>query len=234
MGRHTNTAWEGNTASVGNAFVTEGLTELRKKLDQMLASNPDMEKKIKQIIRKALAAARKRVSSEVASAMSSDPRHAYKAVRTAVYRRILGGNLNILGNKRRGTASSYQPTRTLKSGQRGGNRMSRSERTMRMESYEGADRGFILRFLNAGAKVGGGRRQMSHFHSDPHRGQVNRGAQGGDLSRYGNRSNVNTGNRGSISPRNFFKGASEQAIAGPAMEIIEQEVDRLIMEAFGA
>ena len=100
MARTYNSGWRDwfntNSANVGNAFVLEGMTELSQKLDRLQAKNPEMEKKIKGIISKALSAAKKNVSDNVRAMIESDPRGAYKAVRRTVYRRILGGNLNIL------------------------------------------------------------------------------------------------------------------------------------------
>jgi hypothetical protein len=58
--------------------------------------------------------------------------------------------VNILNKKRAGSPSNYEPTHTLRPGQRGGNRRPRSERTKRLQGYMGSDRGFVLRFLNAG------------------------------------------------------------------------------------
>ena len=82
----------------------------------------------------------------------NDPRQSRRAIRTTVYEKILGGNINIL-RKRRASApkpGAYTPTRTLQPGQRGGNRRRRTQRTIDLMSYQGADRGFVLRFLNAG------------------------------------------------------------------------------------
>ena len=196
--------WMGHSVDVSNNFVIEGLVEQMQQLDQLLASNPDMEKRMQNVIRKVLLKAQSEMRKDIHGDLNNDPRNAYMAVRKAVYRRILGGNINILQKRRRGSPSDYTPTRTLKSGQRGGNRSARSERTMRMDSYSADDRGFILRFLNGGARKGGGNRKMGSFESDEHRSQVNRGSQGGDLSKYGSLSRVNTGNRGAISPRNIF------------------------------
>jgi hypothetical protein len=214
----------------GNAFVVEGLTELAKKLDQLQVNNPEMEKKIQKIIAKGLQMVRKNVSDAMRAKMDSDPREAYKAVRRTVYRRILGGNVNILQNKRAGDRSTYQPTRTMKSGQRGGNRRLRSERTLALESYSGRDRGFILRFLEGGARKGGGRRQERGFRNDPHRDQVKRGSQGGDISKYGK--TTNTGSRGSISARHVFSGVAEHGMSN-AIAFIEREIDKLIQQEFG-
>ena len=68
-----------------------------------------------------------------------------------VYRQLLGGNINIL-RKTRATAgaSTYTPTRTLKPGQRGGNRRPRSPRTEQVDSYFGRDRAWILRIISSG------------------------------------------------------------------------------------
>ena len=138
----------------GNAVQTEGFVEQRKELEQLLMTNPAMEKAVQDIMRKVLSAARSKMTAAARSAMKSDPRDAYKAVRTMVYRQILGGNINILNKKKAGNASgSYQPTRTLRPGQRGGNRRLRSRRTEQVDSYMGSDRGFILRFVNNGTDV---------------------------------------------------------------------------------
>ena len=186
-------------ANISNNFIVEGLTEQMQQLDHLLATNPEMEEKMRRVISKVLIKAQSKMRKDVGTDLPNDPRNAAKAVRKAVYRQILGGNINIL-RKRRATEgeSSYTPTRTLKSGQRGGNRRLRSERTMRMEAYNASDRGFILYWLNSGTKG----RSMRKYQSDPHRGNVKRGSQGGDVNKYGK--TVNTGSRGSIKARNIF------------------------------
>lgn len=198
---YNNIWWQENhvEANISQNFMVEGLTEQMQQLDRLLATNPEMEAKMRRVISKVLIKAQRKMRKDVGTDLPNDPRNAAKAVRKAVYRQILGGNINIL-RKRRATegASSYTPTRTLKSGQRGGNRRLRSERTMRMEAYNASDRGFILYWLNSGTKG----RTMGKYQSDPHRGNVNRGLQGGDVSKYGK--TVNTGSRGSISARNIF------------------------------
>ena len=220
MARTYNSGWREwfntKSADINGNFVVEGLQEQMKQLDALLASNPEMEKKMRRVISKVIIKAQKWTQKEIASDLPNDPRHAAKAVRKAVYRRILGGNINIL-RKSRATegASSYTPTRTLKSGQRGGNRRLRSERTHRMDSYNASDRGFILYWLNSGT----GNRQERGFRNDPHRSQVKRGSQGGDVNKYGK--TVNTGARGNIAPRNVF--ASNIIALG---EFIDQELNR--------
>jgi len=224
-----NKDWYGKTASVNSAFSVEGLHELSQKLDNMLAKNPAMEKKIQKVIGKFLSEARKYASKEVQSVLDNDPRKAYKAVRRTVYRSILGGNLNILRKKRAGAAGTYEKPRTLRPGQRGGNRMKRSERTQRLEGYEGDDRGFILRFFEGGARKGGGNRRLRSFRRDNHRAQVKKGSQGGDTNKYGK--TVNTGYRGHIGASNFFGQIANDAF-NRSMYQLEQLIDDLLSEEF--
>ena len=218
------------SVDINHSFEVTGLAELSKKLDALLMKDPKMEKKIQHIIGRALKKAEKRMESYVGSnVLSNDPRHAAKAIRYTVYRRILGGNLNILHGKQRGAATGYTPERHPSSG-RGGNRKARSERTIRMEGYEGADRSFILRFQNSGARVGGGNRSLGGFRTDEHRAKVKRGSQGGNVNKYGK--TVNTGSRGRIAARNWFGNISDHYMQEVAATI-EAEVDKAISEVFG-
>lgn len=137
-------------ARISGDIYTEGFVELQKDLDKLLLSNPEMEKKVQDIVRKVLVQVRANMTQEARSAMQDDPRKANRAVRSMVYRQILGGQVNILNKKKAGAAGDYEPTRTLRTGQRGGNRRPRSERTKRLQGYMGSDRGFVLRFINAG------------------------------------------------------------------------------------
>ena len=217
-------------ADVNTTFKVTGLQELSKKLDSLLLTDPTMEKQIKHIIGKALKHMQTLMSKKAADAMLSDPRNAAKAVRYTVYRRILGGNVNILRRKKAsGKSSGYVPERHPSSG-RGGNRMQRTERTIRMDGYEGVDRGFILRFLESGARKDGGRRQIRYFTYDDHRAMIKRGSQGGNISKYGNISTINTGNRGNVTARHWF--GSQAGGMSDVAEGIEREIDHLIAETF--
>lgn len=125
--------------------------ESNVKLEQFMLSNPDMTKKVQAIIRKVVKQARAEVSARAQSAIPNDPRHAAKAVRSSVYKALLGGQVNILNPRHAsGSISTYEKVRTLRPGQVGGNRIPRSQRTAQMDSYMGADRAFILRWLNSG------------------------------------------------------------------------------------
>lgn len=211
-------------ANITDNFQTEGFVEQRKELEKLMMSNPAMEKKVQGLIRKVLNEVRKNIGAAAKDEMKSDPRQAYKAVRTAVYKRILGGNVNILQKRRGGggAGGAYTPTRTLKSGQRGGNRRERSERTMKLESYTGSDRGFVLRFLNAGTQD-----RVVRFNPNSAREHVHRGSQGGDRNKYGK--TINTGYRGRITPRNFFGNRSHQEMEKAAQNL-ERMIDELIQK----
>lgn len=209
---------------ISDAFDVEGFVEQRKELDRLLMSNPAMEKKVQGLIRKVLAAVKKSLGQAASEKMKSDPRKAYKGIRTLIYKRILGGNVNIL-NKKRATDKKieYKPTRTLRSGQRGGNRRARSERTKNLESYYGSDRGFILRFLNNGT-----RDRYIDFTPDENREHVHRGSQGGNLKKYGK--TINTGRRGNISARNWFGPRSQKEMENAAAYLTKL-IDELIKQS---
>ena len=144
-------------ADISGAFEVDGIVRQKQELESLLMSNPQMEKKVQELIRKVLLVARKEISTAASGKIKSDPRQAYKAVKSAVYRRILGGNISILNKRKAGKRGPVPPvvhqleTRVNSKGNhRGGNRMPRSRRTEDLLTYQGADRGFILRFLNAG------------------------------------------------------------------------------------
>jgi hypothetical protein len=187
-------------ADISGAFEVDGLVKQREELERLLMSNPEMEKKVQGLIRKVLLQARKTISGDISAKMKNDPRQAYKAVKSAVYRRILGGNVSLLNKRRAGKRGPVPPvvhkletTTNSKGNHRGGNRMPRSRRTEDLLTYQGADRGFILRFLNAGT---------------------------GDRE-------SRVGNRGHISPRNFFANSSHNAMQ-KAAEQLDTLIDELI------
>ena len=188
-------------ADINGAFEVDGLVKQKQELESLMMSNPEMEKRVQKLIRQVLLAARRIVSNDAKGAMKSDPRQAYKAVKSAVYMRILGGSISILNRKNAKGGGSYEPPRKGTSDPfgRGGNRVPRSQRTQQVMSYQGADRAFILRFLNAGTDV------------------RDAGTRGGRLS----------GNRGRIEPRNFFATSSQKAME-QAAEQLDRLIEELI------
>jgi len=212
---------EGYMADFGNIEV-DGFVEQRKELEKLMMSNPAMEKKVQGLIRKVLMEARKEIGSGI-KFKHGDPRQAYKAVKTAVYRQILGGSVSILNKRRAGAKSSdYEPQRTLRAGRRGGNRRPRSQRTQQIMNYAGSERAFVLRFLNEGTQG-----RSIEFRYDAARENVKRGSQGGDLKKYGK--TTNTGRRGNIAPRNFFGQLAPSAME-KAAENLTKLIDNLIQE----
>jgi hypothetical protein len=118
----------------------------------LFVDNPDTRKRIRKIIREELKDAAKRLREDAKYEMDEDPRKAFLAVKSSIYRKILGGNVSILNPRKAG--ARYQLVRPRKLDQNprqhGGNRRKRSERTNTIDSYFGKDRAFILRFVNNG------------------------------------------------------------------------------------
>ena len=204
---------------IQNGTITiTGLSEFEEKLKQLRTDNPGFDKRLRGVIRKILGHARANLRKDAASGlqMESDPRHAYKAVRYAVYKRLFGGQVNILPTRRAGAETGYRPARTLTPGQRGGNRRLRTSRNL--DKYEGVDRGFILRWLNNGMTKTNPRVIKNFTENDRRK-----------VDKWNN--HPNTGNRGAIAARNWFGQASLselQAVAGEMQELI----DKIIKEEF--
>ena len=205
-------------ADITGQFEVDGLVKQRKELEQMLSSNPDMEKRLQKLIRKVLMQARKFIMDGI-KFDHGDPRQARKAVKTAVYRRILGGSVSLLNKRRAGAAGSYEPPRKGSTG-RGGNRRQRSRDTQRMMGYQGSDRAFVLRFLNQGTSG----RNIENFATNPKR------EEWPSVKKWSK--HPNTGNRGSIAARNFFSTSSHQALQQAAAEL-DKLIDEMIKKEFG-
>ena len=183
-------------------FDFEGFATISENFQKLLTSDAEMEKRIRELIGEELKVARAQVAATARNEIKSDPRQAWRAVRHSVYKKILGGQVNILA-KKRGTASmtSYSPTRKLERNphQRGGNRLPRSENEWRhnWDKYEGSSRGFILRVLDSGT-------------TNRHNGW---------------------GNRGSIAPRHWFGNAGSNAMDAAAQRLADILDDEIIKQA---
>lgn len=161
--------------------------EQKRVLEQALSTNPKTQKALQKLINQVLKEVRPQVVAAVRNSLGSDPRGAAHGVRRIVYKKLLGGNLNILNMKKKaGEQTSYEPPRKLQPGQRGGNRVPRGKRTNTVMHYGPHDRGWILRIINSGT-INGDRTA---------------GTRGGRL----------IGNRGSITARNFFTGAAQPSL----------------------
>lgn len=178
----------------------------RQNLEAAISTNPKVQKLIRANIRNELYAARKQLISTVP--FKEDPRETARAIRTSVYKNILGGNINILQSKKaHGGSNGYSPPRKLVPGQRGGNRMKRSVRTKNIQEYSPLDRGFILRFVNSGTEdryAGHGRMPKSKSQSIRQEWVMKVNGRGF---------------RGAIAKRNWFASAAENALGEAAQKI---------------
>ena len=119
-------------------------------IEQLLTTNPNTEKALQKLIRKAIKEARAETASKI-KFKNGDPHHAAQSIRTTVYKKILGANINIYNSRRAHGSIDYTPQRKERPPHaRGGNRRKRSAETQRILSYGPLDRGFILRFVNSG------------------------------------------------------------------------------------
>ena len=189
---------------IGFEFNDTIILEQQRVLEAALSTNPKTQKALQKLIRKALMEVRPELVSAARGAMGSDPRGAAQGIRTSVYKKILGGNVNILNmRKKAGTPTTYEPPRKLQPHQRGGNRVPRGKRTDTVMHYGPHDRQWILRFINSGTSE-----RMA-------------GTRGGRLS----------GNRGSIAARNFFGSAASSALAKAAdnlATLIDTELEAIL------
>ena len=190
------------------------LTNQADNLKAAMSTDPKMRKVIQQHIREALFEARRQMMGD-APFDNGDPRHAARSIRTSVYEKVLGGNINILTGKKAHGAVNYEPPRkgTRDPMGRGGNRRKRSERTKQVMSYGPLDRGWILRLVNSGTKtrvigfrntVKGNRARYERAVTRIHRGEK-----------------LRTGNRGAIAPRNWFMTSAENALGNAAQMIAD-------------
>ena len=137
--------------------VDESVVELNvKNIENMMTDNPELRQRLQEAISKDVWAARQSVVRNMASVFDNgDPAQARRAVRNIVYEKVLGANLNIL-NMKQGTASwrvrQVERKGTSDPKGRGGNRLKRNIKTIRMHGYEGKARGMILRWVNSGNK----------------------------------------------------------------------------------
>ncbi len=193
----------------GLEFNDQVVMQQNRVLEQALSTNPQTQAALRKLINQALIEARANAVKNL-TFQNGDPRHSAEAIRRAVYKKILGGNLNIY-NRRRGSAkggATYEPPRNPSP--RGGNRMRRSQATQRMMSYAPVERGMVLRWVNAGTQdryAGHGRNGTSKLAQIAFAESIKK-----------------RGNRGSISARNFFTGAADPALT-QATETLSRLID---------
>ena len=197
------------------------ILESKKALEAALSGNPKTEKVLRNIIRKYIMIARAQVVNSI-HFLNGDPRGTRNAVRTAVYKKVLGANINIYSRKQAkgGGGTPYEPPRKLRPKQRGGNRVARSDRTDDfLHKYGPFDRGMILRWVNSGTEgryAGYGRNGKTE--AQKNKFILNHGGRGW---------------RGSIAARNFFKPLGDRALGimrDNLATVIEDELTKLLNE----
>ena len=187
------------------------ISNQEQNLRAAMSTDPKMRKVVQQHIREALFAARREVME--AFPAEDDPRRSRRAIRTTVYEKILGGNINILTGKKAHGGGNYEPPRTLMPGQRGGNRRPRSGRTKQIMGYGPLDRGFVLRFVNSGTKT-----RVIGFRNTV---KANKSMYEKRVTSISRGNKAGTGNRGSIAPRNWFMSSAESALGNAAQVIAD-------------
>ena len=124
-------------------------------LENMRLERAVEKEQFRRIVRKELSVARRNLIKEARRVLEHDPRQAYKGVKMMVYRRkALGGNIAILEPKGKTLISDWKKPRKVRSSKIGGNRVKpHPDYTVRRDSYWGASRAFVLRFVNSGTNI---------------------------------------------------------------------------------
>jgi hypothetical protein len=150
----------------------------------------------------------------VARARAAGAKDAATAILRRTYKDSFGGNVNILGNRKR-ISFKHRTYPTPQGGVSGIMRKrSVSDRTMQLYQYYGPDRSFILRFLENGTDI------RTAKTSGP----------------TGNRSQATWGNRGSIGARNFFgpvstdMDAAAKALGTTLVNYVEDWIEQVFNE----
>ena len=196
---------------VGLEVDTQMLENQRLALQACMTVDSELGKRLRELIFQEL----KRIRNDVVGGLkfaNGDPRGTRGAVKRYVAGKYLGGVVSILDGKKSGSKNSYEAPRKLRPGQRGGNRMLRSQRTDDMLHYGPDERGFILRFVNSGTipRYANGRnvsgRNMRNFFKLQEEGDYY---------------------RGSIAARNFM-----DRLGSPAMQKAVDNLSKMIDEEF--
>lgn len=191
------------------------IAQKQEAIERLLTTYPETRKKLNGYMQYAVISTREEIVKAAGNAIKNDPRGAAKAVKTTSYKRVLGGNVSLYNSRKAHGTTSYEPPRKGSTG-RGGNRLARNEKTARIMSYDSLDRGFVLRWINAGMTKTPNRSIKFTPNGNRHEDKWNR--------------HPNTGNRGSIAAQNFFRTAGAPALAmalDKMLELIENYLQTL-------
>ena len=188
------------------------LENRRHALQACMSINSDFGKRLRELIFQELKASREQIVRNI-KFKNGDPRGTRHSVKRYITRKYLGGIVSIRDGNSSGGRNNYEAPRKLRPGQRGGNRMLRSQRTDDILHYGPGERSFILRYVNSGTAP--------------------RYAAGRNVSGKGNRraffkmQEEGDWYRGSIAPRNFFA-----TLGQPAMERAVRNLGQMVDEEF--
>ena len=198
---------------------TEEFARRQDAIEALLTTDPKMKEMLRSAIAAELKNARDRVVAHI-KFKNGDPRGTAHAVKRYVASRYLGGVVSILDGKRKGGRNSYEAPRKVypgQGGQRGGNRMLRSQRTDDILHLMPTERGFILRMVNNG--------------THPRYANGRNGTwRNGNNKRFFMLQEEGTYYRDAIAPRNIFSDLAEQEMVTAAnnlKNIIEEETNKL-------
>lgn len=196
---------------------TDILENQRAAIQACMTVNSVMNKRLREFIFQEL----KRVRNQIAAGIkfnNGDPRGTRGAVKRYVASKYLGGIVSIRDGNGKSSPNNYEAPRKLRPGQRGGNRMLRSERTDEILHYGPGDRSFILRFVSAGT------------HPRYAKGSNGKWSKNGNNRTFFKLQEQGDNYRGSIAPRNFMERlgqpAMQQAIANLS-KMVDEEFDKL-------
>lgn len=187
----------------------------RQALRACMTVDSELGKRLRELIFQELRNARNSISESI-KFDNGDPRGTRSAVKRYVASKYLGGVVSILNGRQAGSKNNYEAPRKLRQGQRGGNRMLRSQRTQDILDYGPQDRGFILRFVNSGTmpRYANGRNSTGSGRKRNYKNLIKLQEEGDNY-------------RGSIAPRNFM-----QRLGTPAMERAVNNISRMVDEEF--
>lgn len=123
-------------------------SDAQRMLTRMMLDRVVEKKDVRKVVRTELRPVRTSAVKSARGVMKSDPRRARLAVKAVSYRRGIGGNVSLLNRRKAGASKPFERKRGGASGIT--RNRTRSQRTVKMDSYYGRDRAFVLRFLNGG------------------------------------------------------------------------------------
>ena len=183
-------------------------------LNALTAVDGEFHKRLRELIFQEL----KRVRNDISGGLkfaNGDPRGTRGAVKRYIASKYLGGVVSILDDKASGSRNSYEAPRKLRPGQRGGNRMLRSQRTDEILHYGPGDRNFILRIINSGT------------HPRYANGRNGKWDKRGNNKTFFKLQEQGDYYRGSIAPRNFMS-----RLGNPSMQRAVENLSKMVDEEF--